>query len=561
MLPPSSPKHVSPPYSLHAAPARGSQPLPSFSRDLPALASSHRPGSSMSISSMLGGEAEKTNRDKQHTSHGPTSMAAIVTTIPSPSARPVPASSQSQRSYVNGPLELHATSPDYSSQVSPHTRNVREAYRDGPYQSSPSLQQHSPPHSQRNSMSTAHTIYSPAAAPHYSPKSTTPQQQAWDSSQSRQNDMEVDHTILPTDMGSNNMSQMTEKRIDGVYSRSPKKQRGEHKDARKDKADEQRNGDRYHRESNLSHSGHASKTPSVYSPRKVENAAMSNYPFLSRPRQQALPASRSEQRDPPTVKESSSAYLDELRASGRSPSTINSSRHARGSRPADSSASAHAWNESPINAQPHPMASMETRETREPPRLTSAPYLQETISIADRMEQQYRTLEEAQASKPSPGLSVDFSKRGGRLSPLPQAVQGVQGQLKGPTSEPGIKNEFARMFSGIGSGVGSATPTASVVEPGMQGSFPSSPSRTDDVRIRTPFSSRGDLLDYKPRVSSRGGRKSRKVKEEETKIDSENGDAKTSMSHRGTKRSRPSHHHHQHNHQLALHSVLGILLC
>jgi hypothetical protein len=49
------------------------------------------------------------------------------------------------------------------------------------------------------------------------------------------------------------------------------------------------------------------------------------------------------------------------------------------------------------------------------------------------------------------------SRRGGRSSPLPQAVQGAQPQVSGPAGEPGIRSEFGKMFSGIGSGVGGSS--------------------------------------------------------------------------------------------------------
>lgn len=50
-------------------------------------------------------------------------------------------------------------------------------------------------------------------------------------------------------------------------------------------------------------------------------------------------------------------------------------------------------------------------------------------------------------------LAVQEMNRKGRVSPMPQAVQGAQPQQPGPAAEPGIKSEFGRMFSGIGSGV------------------------------------------------------------------------------------------------------------
>ncbi|KAI4195728.1 MAG: hypothetical protein LQ348_002414 [Seirophora lacunosa] len=64
-----------------------------------------------------------------------------------------------------------------------------------------------------------------------------------------------------------------------------------------------------------------------------------------------------------------------------------------------------------------------------------------------------------QQPRHSLSLLIENGRRG-RVSPLPQAVQGAQGRNSGPASDPGIKNEFGRMFSGIGSGVGSTGPVA-----------------------------------------------------------------------------------------------------
>lgn len=65
-------------------------------------------------------------------------------------------------------------------------------------------------------------------------------------------------------------------------------------------------------------------------------------------------------------------------------------------------------------------------------------------------------------------LAVQEANRKGRMSPIPQAVQGAQPQQPGPTTEPGIKSEFGRMFAGIGSGVGAMGPSSPVTSaPGL----------------------------------------------------------------------------------------------
>jgi len=55
------------------------------------------------------------------------------------------------------------------------------------------------------------------------------------------------------------------------------------------------------------------------------------------------------------------------------------------------------------------------------------------------------------------GISSDPNKRG-RASPLPQAVKGAQAQYVLPGSDPSVKLEFGRLFSGVG-GTGSITPS------------------------------------------------------------------------------------------------------
>ncbi|KAL1850372.1 hypothetical protein Daus18300_012967 [Diaporthe australafricana] len=78
-------------------------------------------------------------------------------------------------------------------------------------------------------------------------------------------------------------------------------------------------------------------------------------------------------------------------------------------------------------------------------------------------------------------LRVQEMNRKGRISPLPQAVQGAQPQIQGPPGEAGIKSEFGRMFSGIGSGV-SGLGVSSPVASGAQLPFTSSGlGRRDDL--------------------------------------------------------------------------------
>lgn len=146
------------------------------------------------------------------------------------------------------------------------------------------------------------------------------------------------------------------------------------------------------------------------------------------------------------------------------------------------------------------------------------------------------------------GLDQDRLRRQDRGSPLPQAVHGAQSQPAGLHRDPGIKSEFGRMFSGLGSGVGSTpVPSASFAPPS---SIPRSPladhMEVDKVRRATPDVRRPSA------TLGRGGRKGNKrVHDDDIRMGSESGDGRATPvgSGRGGKRSKyalPSHHHHHH---------------
>lgn len=153
--------------------------------------------------------------------------------------------------------------------------------------------------------------------------------------------------------------------------------------------------------------------------------------------------------------------------------------------------------------------------------------------------------EEMQKSRSFLGVSPE-ARRTGRASPLPQAVQGAQAQPVVHGGDPTIKNEFGRMFSGLGSGLvsaphGSATPT--------RGSpFPQN-------RDAMSHGESGEL-DPLGRTGSRGARRSRKVKDEDGRLESDSNDGRITPSltgQRNTKRPKHNHpghhHHHLYSHQ------------
>jgi hypothetical protein len=132
------------------------------------------------------------------------------------------------------------------------------------------------------------------------------------------------------------------------------------------------------------------------------------------------------------------------------------------------------------------------------------------------------------------GVASEIRHKNGRSSPLPQAVQGAQPRHIGPGADPGVKSEFGRMFSGLGSGVGSNTPTAGIATPSR-----GSPSRQGEAHDDTE------------------SRKARSRLREDNRDDSDSidGGNTPSTSQRGSKRPKtthaaaPHHHHHPHAHQ------------
>ncbi len=133
-------------------------------------------------------------------------------------------------------------------------------------------------------------------------------------------------------------------------------------------------------------------------------------------------------------------------------------------------------------------------------------------------------------------LGVQEINRKGRVSPLPQAVQGAQPMLQGPAGEPGIKNEFGRMFSGIGSGVrgiGISSPGPS----GAQIPFSNPNLRRDDVE--PPHPEPTNETTTKPR------RKRGKPKEEDGKGDEDSNGRVTPVGRTKRAKTHAHHHHHQ----------------
>ena len=132
------------------------------------------------------------------------------------------------------------------------------------------------------------------------------------------------------------------------------------------------------------------------------------------------------------------------------------------------------------------------------------------------------------------GLLLDHNRRG-RLSPLPQAVQGAQGRTSGPGSD---KPGFGRMFSGLGISARSAGQTGS----GASTPFhPPSPKSEHEPIRKSSLSHRHDLIEgSKPRDDSRNGKRMRSLREDGDEL--VHGERDQSVP-RAAKRGKAHHHH------------------
>ncbi|KAJ5437653.1 hypothetical protein N7445_006197 [Penicillium cf. griseofulvum] len=203
------------------------------------------------------------------------------------------------------------------------------------------------------------------------------------------------------------------------------------------------------------------------------------------------------------------------------------------------------------SSQPTPPPSHDPylRHQGQPPRIGSTPAMSASTAAASSGlaaladEGRRKGSEELLHHRSLLAVGVD-GKRGGRASPLPQAVQGAQAPYLGPAGVSAIKNELGRVFSGIGSGVGGVT--AATGGSGPSTPLGSSPFKRDSLTGR----SNGDGMDEASKLarpSSAAGRRSRKSRDEE-QMELEANDAQGLLSARNARRSRHSHHHHHHHH-------------
>lgn len=155
---------------------------------------------------------------------------------------------------------------------------------------------------------------------------------------------------------------------------------------------------------------------------------------------------------------------------------------------------------------------------------------------------QHRIVNDGTHHRDMLGMLLD-NRRPGRISPLPQAVQGAQGQTRGPSSDPSIKNEFSRMFAGIGSGVGSAGMNSGTSTPFK----PPSPAPNADNENRPTFGNRAEIIAlHKSQNASRAGKR-RRLKHDESKDIEIIEDRPAGASGSRAVKRKHGHQHHDHH--------------
>ena len=550
MLPPS-PQIPQVPQSTQATPSRQPSTALPFSngRDLPALSTStmHRPSSSMSISSMLGSDNVKPSRDPgpHNNINGPSSVVGNLVTSPTRQSNPATSPPTTARGGSRFPDSF--SSPDkYKLYQSPANRPYR-SYSGGSEQRAQPLIQSGSPEAAGSSavQKSTHSQYSPTSVsglqrdskpyhpgdvskngrPSSQPSASgTPSLEFDRKSQlgklerPRQQPAARKHYLESEE---SNREERARPRIENsVGIRDHPQQRpepsqairgtylGDHRSPKKDQEQERLNGLSQH-----------------------SNSRTDVAPEISNARHRSGAGRPIERPHHPTNAAQSPFSPDTLRRLQEERRVLHQQN----------------TNASPVNHQPRMITHVEERQpSKYPgPPVTFASST-EPPNLLDISEQPQNKEDTTTHNRSALALLIENSKRGGRFSPLPQAVQGAQGRTSGPASDPGIKNEFARMFSGIGSGVGSAGPTGS----GTNTPFPPpSPTMSHGPQRRTPFGNSGDLnSSSKPRTNLKNGRKTRKVRDDDSRPDFEDGEGgtPTSAAARGMKKSRGTHHHHPH---------------
>ena len=545
MLPPS------PQFNAQASLSRAPPPPPPFSggRELPALSSTARPGSSMSISSMLGEGPSRPPREPSTVRDA--NSTSITTSHPSPIQKSTSSASPTKLSQSNS--FIYRKSPERQSATQAPTNRAFRAYSGGVPQRSYATVKAGSPDGHRYGPSSG------PSGPQYSPISDTGSQQDWRQQHSKQSSVGrvTDRPNSQPNGYSNSPRDIERKRAEVEALRSDLAKQDE--EASRDKKLRQENRNRstsfefLTREGQLARQGRLEPdtSPVVHHSLRDERVSGMNYPFLA----QSVFSEPSVDTPRPNKDQIASRIFDRglSQSSGtKGPLTEDSLRRLREERQGlsqQSQQSQQNHNYFPSASRPRFIENVNERQIQSfPQRTLSGSTAPDNMNSVDRVIQQSRGTEDSgQNHRSMLALMIDNNKRAGRISPLPQAVQGAQGRTSGPSSDPNIKNEFSRMFAGIGSGVGSAS--------GASTPFLPSPKQNNETEPRISLAGRSDLIELaKSRNGSIPRKRIRKAKDDEHQ-DLEVIESRATAGPKGTrgiKRSRHSghrHHSHQHVHQ------------
>ena len=512
-----------------------------------------RPESSMSISSMLGSDSTRPPRDQvsaaAKTEHSP--MRAVALTSPRMQIGSVPSPPQTLDQATS--LYQSSRSPDRAMFVNSQTSRPTRAYSGGALR-------HQMSNSNMGSSDVSRfPLLSGPFNPQYSPKSDNSQLQDWKAFHDgrpslqrpyyRPNSQPVDSINRSLEFDKNMNLRPVTSEAESFRPANPKPfQSVKYGEAVADTAKSERddNTANGYLDLRIRHAlEQQNLQPGSQTSPTQQGASSSVYPFLSKPIPPSPELARV-RRETDTL--SIHSVMRDQPTPTQSPYNSDSIRRLREERLVGGSTGPQQT--------PTPSSSNATSHLIQQPNGIPRPNISQAPSAALILEtprgggqEQPGKADEAglHNHRSSLALLMDNNRRG-RISPLPQAVQGAQARVSGPASDPGIKSEFAKMFIGIGSGVGRAGRLGS----GTSTPFSPSPTKNIESGRKTPIVGRGESIELgNTWVGSKGGRKARKAKEEEPRLGSEVKPTENNagaIGTRGVKRTRHSHHHHPHQH-------------
>lgn len=539
MLPPS------PQYNAQASMSRVPPPPPPFSgvRELPALSTTNRLGSSMSISSMLDTDPGRSTRE-------PATASRMNGTSPSPlysssAQQAAPAPSPTRSSNSNG--FLHRGSPDNHHVPQDPVNRPFRAYSGGTPQRSYAIAKAGSPDGAR------HGPLSVTAISKYSPTSEIGILQEWrqqnrNSStgrlQNRPNSQPNGYSILPFE---------SDRAIAESEAHRQALATQEEDNKVRHEALRQTNRDR------VSSFDYLSRQEQIERQRRLEQEAGSaahsntgeerlsglNYPFLTQSSVFSEPSASAPQ---PELE----LYANRLVSDAQSKPSISKGPYSEDSLrrlcEERQKLNLQTTSYSPSALRPRFQDNNGERQSQTyPHNVMLARSASDGTASTDGAGRQNKVGEDVGQNHRSL-LSMIENKRLGRTSPMPQAVQGAQVQKRGPSTDPTIKNEFSRMFAGLGTGVSSTGMNSGTSTP-----FPPlSPKPSTEPERRPPFNGRGELVEFaRARNGSKiGKRASKKVKGDDSR-ETEVADGRSTTGPTGTRgiKRKIVHHHHHHDHE------------